>query len=341
MNAPAFWFTPPTDPGLRARLLAPLGMVWARVMARRLAARGGWRARVPVICVDTLGPGGHHRAACLQAVVLHLQGLGRRPVILSRNVAATTWGPIAVDLRRHSARDVGPGALLAASMAPTWIARDRAEGARAISAASDGESTPADCIVMEGGFHAVELIRDISIVAVDAQLGFGNGLCMPAGPLREPVTAGLARADLLLSVGGHGAQRRFAQSWGAGIAPPHLRGTLQPLETGMDWAGLRVLALAETGQREAFDATLQRLGACVIRCVALDRHENVLPAALFARLEREAAAHGAQIVVTEPVAVALPQPLRHKVLAVPLRLRIEDIAPLDRALARVGLERAG
>ena len=86
------------------------------------------------------------------------------------------------------------------------------------------------------------VFKDLSIVVVDAMRGFGNGRCIPAGPLREPVDAGMQRADAVLSIGPGEVQKTFEKQWGNKIVVPHAKGVLQPLQTGMDWEGQRVLA---------------------------------------------------------------------------------------------------
>ncbi|MFB9148427.1 tetraacyldisaccharide 4'-kinase [Roseovarius ramblicola] len=331
MRQAAFWDAPPDRPGLCARLLSPLGALLAAAMARRLARGGGRRVPVPVICVGDITVGGTGRAAVVQAVAMRLRARGLAPAILSRGRGGRLAGPVAVDPKVHGAGDVGDAPLLAAGFAPTWVARDRVAGARAICAAG-----AADCIVTEGGILDPALVRDVSVLVVDAARGFGNGRCWPAGPLRAPVAAAMARADMVLSVGDAATQAVFAGRWGGALTVPHLRGRLVPLQTGMDWRGARVLAFAGIGHPARFFATLRALGAAPVREVALSDHQP-LTRALMARLLREAAESGAQPVTTEKDAVRLPAGLLRQVMVVPVRLELDNWGPFDAALDRCGI----
>ena len=186
-------------------------------------------------------------------------------------------------------------------------------------------------IVMDDGLQNPGVAKDLNIVVVDADTGFGNGRVMPAGPLREPVAAGLVRADLVLSIGEPDALERFERMWGDAIAVPHAKGSLEVLPTGVDWKGLRVLAFAGIGRPEKFFATLRSVGAEVVRAEALDDHQP-LGDALIARLERDARSLSAQLVTTEKDAVRLPSTSRQGVLTLPVRLAMNDKAALDAAL---------
>ncbi|MFO1202849.1 MAG: tetraacyldisaccharide 4'-kinase [Tabrizicola sp.] len=327
MRAPAFWWRPPGRPGLLPRLLAPLGWLYAAGTARRLH-QPGYTPPVPMICVGNLTAGGAGKTPTVIALIERLTARGRKVHVVSRGYGGSLEGPVRVEESRHSAAEAGDEPLLLSAFAPVWVARDRAAGVRA------AETAGAEVILMDDGFQNPAVKPTLSLIVVDAAKGFGNARCIPAGPLREPVATGLARADLLLTIGDTEAQSRFDALWPVPL--PRLRGRLEPLQMGMDWKGERVLAFAGIADPSRFFATLRAEGAEVIRGEALGDHE-ILSETLLRRLEAEAAAAGAQLVTTEKDAARLPPHWRSKVLTLVVRLKLDDGSQLDVLLDRLGL----
>ena len=319
MRAPGFWYAP--RPNLLARLLAPLGWLYAGVTARRVA-KSGYRARVPVICVGNLTVGGTGKTPTTIALIERLPGVH----VVTRGHGGRLEGPVRVQLD-HPASDVGDEPLLLAAFAPTWVAKDRAAGVRA------AEEAGARVILLDDGFQNPQVTKDLSIIVVDAARGFGNGLCLPAGPLREPVAVGLKRAGIVLAIGSAAEQEQFAARFTSPL--PVVRGHLKPVETGLDWHDMRVLAFAGIGHPERFFATLRGLRANVVRAEPLDDHQPLQPA-LLARLEAEAFALDAQLVTTEKDAARLPPSFRPRVLSLPVRLQVADWGPIDDRLRAIG-----
>ena len=324
MRPPKFWHNPSDAPGWQARVLAPLGAFYALSTARRVAQPPAYTATCPVICVGNINAGGTGKTPTVIALIEKLDGKGVH--VVSRGYRGSENGPLRVDERKHTVAQVGDEPLLISAFAPTWIAKDRAKGVAAAEAAG------AKVIILDDGFQNPSVDKSLSIVVVDAVVGFGNGRVLPAGPLREPVDAGLKRADLLLSIGDSAAQSAFQPNTNLPRATAHL----EVLQMGMDWAGLDVLAFAGIGRPEKFFATLRATGANVLHAEALEDHQP-LTDALMARLESDAARTGAQLVTTEKDAVRLSKAFRTKVLTLPVRLRFHDAQALDAALGQLAL----
>ncbi|WP_299361008.1 tetraacyldisaccharide 4'-kinase [uncultured Paracoccus sp.] len=325
-RAPDFWYD---RPGPITRALSPLGALYARGTARRLRRGRRQRVGVPVICVGNLNAGGTGKTPTVIALLQRLADRGVPAHVVSRGHGGTERGPLRVVPQLHGAARVGDEPRLMAEFGPVWVGRDRVATARQAVEAGAG------AILLDDGFQDPALAHDLAIVVVDAVRGWGNGLCLPAGPLREPVAQGLARADLILAIGPAEAQRRFVARW-PDLPVPRLTARLEPLQTGMDWTGTPVLAFAGIGHPEKFFATLAAQGAQIIRAEALADHQAFSPQ-LLTRLETEARLAGAQLVTTEKDAARLPDSFRRKVLTLPVRLQIDDPSALDARLDAIGL----
>lgn len=319
MRTPEFWHSPSTA----SRLLAPLGALYAWVVARRLAEAEPYRPAVPVICVGNIVTGGAGKTPVCMALVEHLRTRGRVPHLLTRGYGGSEAGPRAVDPIRHDAARVGDEALLLASAAPTWVARWRPDGA--VAAVQMG----ADILVMDDGFQNPSIAKDLSLVVVDGGYGFGNGLPMPAGPCRETVAGGLARADAVVLIGED--KTGIARLCGD---LPVLRARLVPGPEADSLCGRDVVAFAGIGRPAKFYDTLAACGAQVLATHSFPDHHAFTRAELDG-LIAEAEAQGATLVTTAKDAVRVPTDLRARLQVLTVRLEWDTPDALDLLLDRV------
>ena len=313
LPTPEFW----ARPGLVPDLLQPLAWAYAAAGAARRGWTQPWRAPVPVICVGNLVAGGAGKTPVAIALARRLQAQGRAVHLLSRGYGGSLSGPVVVDRLRHDASQVGDEALLLAAAAPAWIARDRPAGARAAIAAG------AECLLLDDGLQNPTLAKDLSLLVIDGAYGLGNGRVLPAGPLREPLDAGLARADAVVLVG---EDRAGVTARLAGKSVLHAR--LVP-ENAAAFAGRTVVAFAGIGRPAKFFATLDSIGAELVARHAFADHHR-FRADELQRLFSDAETAHAVLVTTAKDAMRLPAEWRAHVEVLSVTAEFEEWAALDR-----------
>ncbi len=314
MKAPAFW----DHDGALAQALAPLGHLYALGARCRRQAATPWRAPKPVICVGNLTVGGAGKTPTAIAIARRLTLAGRKPVLVSRGYRGRLAGPVRVDPSVHSATEVGDEPLLLARAAATVVAKDRLAG---IHAALD---FGADSVVLDDGFQDPRLAHDLALVVVDGGAGFGNGRVIPAGPLREPVADGLARADAVIVVG----------DGDVAIDRPVLRARLVPDDASLRFRGRKVLAFAGIGRPEKFFATLAEIGADVVATRGFADH-HAYDEDDAARLVEDAARQAAEPVTTRKDWVRLPASAKPMISVIDVDLVFADEDAVARRLAEL------
>lgn len=205
MTPTALWYGRGLAPRLLSAALAPLGWLYCAVAgARAVAYRQGWlasfEAGAPVVVVGNLSVGGTGKTPLVRWLAEHLAELGLRPGIAARGYGAVAGPPEAVCMvppDGDPARFGDEPVLLAkGGGAPVAVGRDRVAVARALV-----RGQGCDVVITDDGLQHYRLRRQCEILVVDGARGHGNGRCLPAGPLREPVTRA-ARVDLAIATGG-------------------------------------------------------------------------------------------------------------------------------------------
>jgi tetraacyldisaccharide 4'-kinase len=337
LSTPRWWYTRETSarrggmPVIRA-LLTPVSWIWAAVTARRIARTTPADPGAPVICVGNLTVGGAGKTPVVRAVAARLAERGLAVHLLSRGYGGRLEGPVRVDPARHGAADVGDEPLMLARDYPVWVARDRAAGAMAAAAAG------AQAIVMDDGHQNPSVKKALSLVVVDGETRgedwpFGDGRVFPSGPMREPFTAGLARADavlVLLPADVAGADPELVATL---KGPPLLTGHLNPANPPPP--GPQV-GFAGIGKPWKVARALEAAGCELADFAPFPDHAAYAESTLKFLAER-AAQFDAGLVTTEKDWVRLPSEWRAKVTAWPVKATFDDPAAIDALLAGIDL----
>jgi tetraacyldisaccharide 4'-kinase len=321
VKAPEFWWRPP---GWAAAALSPAARLYGAIAARRMAQEGA-RAAVPVICVGNVTVGGAGKTPTALALAEMLAEAGRRPFFLTRGYGGRLPGPVRVETRRHSAAEVGDEALLLARSAPTIVARDRPAGVA--FAVAQG----ADLILMDDGLQNPSLAKDLTLAVFDGAVGIGDGLCLPAGPLRAPLAAQWPRIDAVVVIGDGAPGDAIAADAAARV--PVFRAALRPEPSvAAALAGERVLAFAGIGRPAKFFDTLRACGAVLVETRAFPDHHPFTASEITTLLDH-AVREGLRLVTTEKDAVRLAalaanEPRIRTIATLPVRLAFAEPAAL-------------
>ncbi|WP_306141006.1 tetraacyldisaccharide 4'-kinase [Roseibium sp. MMSF_3412] len=286
-RAPDFWWQRTLPPP--AYLLKPAAWLYGRLTGRRMHRKPKARSRLPVICVGNFVVGGTGKTPFAIELARVLRADGLTPGFLLRGYGGRTRGPLLVDPQTHDAEEVGDEALLLAAHAPTVISSDRPAGARLC------EEQPIDILIMDDGFQNPSLAKDLNLVLVDCSTGFGNGLCLPAGPLRAPPQVQIVKADCLVLIGeGDEAGEAVHLAGRKGLPILHAHVQPQPNEALL---GQPLFAFAGIGRPQKFFRSLKEMGCTVRETRAFADHHLYTDADARALLT-EAEDQGMQLVTT-------------------------------------------
>jgi tetraacyldisaccharide 4'-kinase len=278
-----------------------------------------------VVCVGNLTLGGAGKTPVAREIA---RRLGAH--VLARGYGGSQAGPMRVDPAAHSAADVGDEPLMLAGDLPVWIARDRAAGARA--AAADG----ARAIVMDDGHQKPSVAKALSLVVIDGETRndewpFGDGRVFPAGPMREPLRRGLARADAAVVLLPADLDAPDPELLAALAPAPVLTARLKP--EGPPPPGPQE-GFAGGGKPWKVERALAAAGCELADFWPFADHQPYDEATLR-RLADRAAQFGAGLVTTEKDWVRLPPAWRARVTPWRVRAVFDDEAALGVLLARL------
>ncbi len=304
MKAPAFW----TAGGPLAAILAPLGLLYGRIVTRR-AKRRGIDLGVPVLCIGNATLGGSGKTPVVQSLARMLRDeFGIEPHVVTRGYGGSVKRSVRVDPDVHDAGLVGDEPLLLARDAVVWAGPDRLASARAAVAAG------ARLLLMDDGFQNPVLAKTSSWLVLDGPAGIGNGRVFPAGPLRERFADAVARADALVVIGQD--HQHLAEQTRLPVLQAEL---IHPPDALVDVGEDAVLAFAGIGRPGKFFDSLRADGLRVVATKAFPDHHRFSVGEI--RDLRAAAGHYlARLVTTEKDLVRLSPAERAGIVTIPVTI---------------------
>lgn len=321
IRPPRFWQTPHH---IASTLLQPAACVWDSVGRIKRHYANSRKTPIPSLCIGNVTIGGAGKTPTIIYIAAMLKASGANPAIATRGYGAPIGtGVTRVDLRLHSAKDVGDEAVLLARSAPCYVSRDRFSAS--VAANADG----ATHILFDDGLQNPAIAYDRAFVIVDGGYGFGNGRIIPAGPLREDPAAALARCQAMLIIGTdvhHCAARAQPDL-------PVLTAELVP-ELPPDFPRTKsFLAFAGIGRPEKFFQSCRTAGLSLAATKEFPDHHPYSIATLTA-LARQAKQLNAQLLTTAKDAVRLPPEWREQITIFPVTVRCSDPDALRQLLPR-------
>jgi tetraacyldisaccharide 4'-kinase len=329
-------------------LISPLSLGYGIGSYLRLAAYSkGYMKRVrlpvPVISIGNITCGGTGKTPMAIDITRRLIAAGYKVAVLSRGYARKSKEKITVVSNGQGefalCEEAGDEQLLIALSVPEAIVI--VGSSRAETAAIAIEEYKADAIVLDDGFQHIRLERDLDVVLVDYNDDPENDMLLPAGRLREPLSAlNRARVVVITKVPAHPDNERLeklraqirnhaerAEIAEARFVPKRLRTNngAAPLE---QLKGQRVVAFCGVARPEGFAATLNQLGCTVVHLKSFSDHHWYTPDELkmLEKLMRESNASAVVTTEKDMVKIAPHDRLNQHLIAV--EIGVEWLGPL-------------
>ena len=249
-------------------LLWPLSVLFTLLSRQRRARlQRAWPpepADIPVVVVGNITVGGTGKSPFVIALVRQLQAIGLRPAVITRGYGGSaSHYPCFLDAA-STVEEAGDEAIMIRRSVSCPVVVDRRR-MRAIEALR--KSQTCDVIISDDGLQHYAMPRALEIVMLDGERLLGNGLCLPAGPLREPA-ARLEEVDYVVMNGDSSdttlANGRFGRKPAMHLRPAawvNLRSGARVDLQSLPLAGAgRLHAFAGIGNPQRFFATVRALG---------------------------------------------------------------------------------
>jgi tetraacyldisaccharide 4'-kinase len=301
--APKFW----QDKNILSFAMLPLALIYFIVISIKNLLKLPYKSKLPVVCIGNVTAGGGGKTPIAIWLAKYLTSKQVRVCFLSRGYGGNYSNSLKLDPAIHDSKFAGDEALLLAKYAPVYLCKNRAEGAKL------AEKDHMKMIIMDDGMQNNSIIKDITLMAIDGETGFGNGLLLPAGPLREPASAAIKKSNMAIIIG------QDKQNL-ANIIPSV---AAKIVANNNQLEGKKILAFAGIARPQKFYHTLEELGAKIIFSQDFPDHYFYSNHDLD-NLCHLAEQNEAMLITTEKDYIKIPASYKDKISYLPIAIEIEN-----------------
>lgn len=306
MKTPKFW----QKKGLVSFALLPFSLIYLLLGAIRSIATKPKSFDIPVICIGNITAGGAGKTPTAIAIAKILIENNLRPCFLSRGYGGSLAGPVLVDPDVHTALQVGDEPLILKQIAPVIVSKKRSEAIPLIT------KQDFDVVIMDDGLQNPSIKKDLSILVIDGNFGFGNKMPIPSGPLRQALQQAQKRVGLTIIIGEdkHNITSKIDQR-------TLVNATIKPF--GFDPDNKKYIAFAGIANPAKFFITLNKLNFNVIEEIEFADHYNYSDNEIQLLIEN-ANSLSAILITTEKDYVKVSEKQKSHIKVLPIEIEFDN-----------------
>jgi len=258
-KAPKFWYLK-KDTYL-SNSLYPFSLLFRLGTKLRNILSQKKKSELPIICIGNIVVGGAGKTPVSLKIGKMLRLAGYSPHFVSKGYSGIEKNNTLIQ-KWHSPKSVGDESILLSEVAPTWIGIDRNKSFHL------AKEKGADCIIMDDGFQNPTIQKDFSIIVINEEQEFGNKRVMPSGPLRESITRGLSRTNLIVIIG------RISEEIQTKIPShiPIINSAFVISNENKIFKGQKITAFAGIAYPDKFFNSLRKQGAKIVKEIIYPDH---------------------------------------------------------------------
>ena len=327
IKTPKFWFKNRNEINPILYTLKPLSKIWEVVTKLRLV-NGLWeKMPIPVVCIGNITVGGSGKTPVTMALQLLLKDMGIRACVVSRGYGGKNKYPHYVT-KNDTFCKVGDEPIILSKKGAVIVSKVKKNGI--LKAYQDGF----DMVLLDDGFQNSKINKDLSLVVVDSEVLFGNEFIFPLGPLREPISSGLSRADAIILVGNNHKNTHKIDSLRKENKIPVLKGCINKKKKSTNNKNKEVLAFSGIAFPDKFFKTLKNMGYRVMKTMVFPDHYPYTLKDII-KLKNYAENYELKLITTEKDIVRIPKRFHNFIEIIQIEFKFRNSEKIEEMMKKL------